>query len=196
MIVSDAFITELGDKLGREVKRTSKELPNGRCREGITVDMGVKISPVFYTDTMSDETTVDDVARFFEQIATEVMRHSELIEGISKETVLANLMPCVVKTEGNENFLGRLYHRQFDDMSVFYKHVLKADDDGMETISVTLDLLDSLGITEAEITEASLSYVGEHFKCRNLGEVIASFMGCDASDFALECEGVIMLSNE
>lgn len=196
MIVTDAFIMELGDKLGCEVRRTVKELPNGGCREGITIDVGVKISPIVYTDNMSEDTTVEDVARVFEQIKDKCIKHAELVEGINKESVLSNLMPCVVKTEGNEKFLDRLYNRQFDDMSVFYKYVLKADDEGMETISVTPDMLDTMGISDAELTEASLSYVGKHFKCRNLGEVIASFLGCDASDFALESEGVYMLSNE
>lgn len=196
MIVTDAFMEELGDKLGYEVRRTTKELPNGGCREGITVDMGVKISPIFYTDNMSDDTTVDDVVRLFQQIKDECEKHADLVGDMSKETVLANLMPCVVKTEGNENYLGRLYHRQFDDMSVFYKYVLKADEEGVETISITPDLLDTLGISEAELTEASLTYVGNHFKCRNLAEVIASFLGCDPSEMAIEAEGLFMLSNE
>lgn len=63
------------------------------------------------------------------------------------------IMMCVVNTDKNEDMLKNLPHRNILDFSVMYRIVMNASDTGLDTVAVTHEMAELLGVTEKELFE-------------------------------------------
>ena len=65
------------------------------------------------------------------------------------------IIMCVINTEKNEEMLKKLPHRNILDFSVMYRIVMNAGETGLDTVVVTHEMADLLGVTEKELFEAA-----------------------------------------
>lgn len=75
---------------------------------------------------------------------------------IDKISETGNLIPVLINTKANENFISELVHRQWLDLTIVYQLSLKRDETSAMTIFVTNGILKHINLSENDLYEKAM----------------------------------------
>ena len=103
----------------------------------------------------------------------------------------------LINTDSNKDLLESGPHREFHDMSIIYRLLYNRSEDGVESIRITNDLMDSWGVDEERLFELASENTKELFKPRiqTMNEVMMGFFGGEMEDMDPEMMDDLFESN-
>lgn len=119
---------------------------------------GMNISPTIYVNHMyEDYVTTENLNATLERAAEGFMKAMEQKESINvneltnAECAKDKIVFQLINTEQNKEMLANMPHREFKDLSVIYRMVVKIDGEGIASTPVHNGLADTLGFTEEQL---------------------------------------------
>lgn len=187
---------------GSNIVLSSTLKNNGTLKNAIIVAKpGEKVSPCIYLDpyyNMLSDVATEDIMNFIAKSRVENEVNCRNIEEKSPElfdhrllewdTVKDRILPRVVNTERNQEYLSEHPSREKVDLSMNYRLLVSTDNGGTSTIGVTYDLMEHWGVTEEELFHAA--QVNEHnifpTMVKPIGDMIKGF----GAELPAECQGM------
>lgn len=85
-----------------------------------------------------------------------------------------NIVFQLVNTEQNKEMLAGVPHRDFQDLSIIYRWVIKMDDDGIQSTLIQNSLAEQLGVNEEQLFKMAAENTRRIFppRIRSMNEVI------------------------
>lgn len=120
-----------------------------------------KASPTLYIENMYehylknqnfDETmkqAASDLVSMYRALSAEL---GEISLNYAEEKIIMTL----INTEQNREFLQQVPHREFEDLSIVYRHVLSIGKDGVHSIMINNHYADKIGMTEEQLHDAAV----------------------------------------
>lgn len=132
-----------------------------RTLDGLSIktnEPGMHISPTIYVDHMyEDYVTTENLNATLERAAEGFIKAMEQKESINvneltnAECAKDKIVFQLINTEQNKEMLANMPHREFKDLSVIYRMVVKIDGEGIASTPVHNGLADTLGFTEEQL---------------------------------------------
>ena len=132
-----------------------------RTLDGLSIrvnEQGMNISPTIYVNHMyEDYVTTENLNATLERAAEGFMKAMEQKECINvneltnAECAKDKIVFQLINTEQNKEMLANMPHREFKDLSVIYRMVVKIDGEGIASTPVHNGLADTLGFTEEQL---------------------------------------------
>ena len=132
-----------------------------RTLDGLSIrgnEPGMNISPTIYVNHMyEDYVTTENLNATLERAAEGFMKAMEQKESINvneltnAECAKDKIVFQLINTEQNKEMLANMPHREFKDLSVIYRMVVKIDGEGIASTPVHNGLADTLGFTEEQL---------------------------------------------
>ena len=132
-----------------------------RTLDGLSIrgsEPGMNISPTIYVNHMyEDYVTTENLNATLERAAEGFMKAMEQKESINvneltnAECAKDKIVFQLINTEQNKEMLANMPHREFKDLSVIYRMVVKIDREGIASTPVHNGLADTLGFTEEQL---------------------------------------------
>lgn len=132
-----------------------------RTLDGLSIrvnEQGMNISPTIYVNHMyEDYVTTENLNATLERAAEGFMKAMEQKESINvneltnAECAKDKIVFQLINTEQNKEMLANMPHREFKDLSVIYRMVVKIDGEGIASTPVHNGLVDTLGFTEEQL---------------------------------------------
>ena len=126
---------------------------------------------------------VDDLADTV-QMSYKQLEAGEVKKDPLSEMDAKNVFLELINTESNRSLLENVPHREFNDMSVIYRVLYDKSDDGIQSIIVTHDLAEMMGLSEDELFERASVQTQELFpvKIAPMSQILMEFMGSAGMD--------------
>ena len=130
--------------------------------DGLTmVGDGVKISPTIYINNMYDSylKTEDLQGELVKaaNIMNEAMKDApDMLPSVDLEKAKDNIVFQLINTEQNKQMLADAPNRQFQDLSIVYRWVMKVDETGVQSAVVRNSLAKQIGLSEEELFKAAV----------------------------------------
>lgn len=120
-----------------------------------------KASPTLYIENMyADYVKNWDFAETMKQAASDmVSMYRAMSAELSKITLDyagAKIIMTLINTEQNKEFLKQVPHREFEDLSIVYRHVLSIGKDGVHSIIINNHYADKIDMTEDQLHDAAV----------------------------------------
>ena len=132
-----------------------------RTLDGLSIrgsEPGMNISPTIYVNHMyEDYVTTENLNATLERAAEGFMKAMEQKESINvneltnAECAKDKIVFQLINTEQNKEMLANMPHREFKDLSVIYRMVVKIDGEGIASTPVHNGLAETLGFTEEQM---------------------------------------------
>lgn len=129
--------------------------------DGLSVrvsEEGANISPTIYINHMyEDYLSCDDLSATLMRAADGYMRAMENAQNINVDEIIHGdgakdkVVFQLVNTEQNKEMLADMPHREFKDLSVIYRMVVKIDGEGIASTPIHHGLAEKLGFTEEQM---------------------------------------------
>lgn len=133
-----------------------------RQMDGLTLcRKGSNVSPTLYINCMYEEYLQSgDYERVMTNIAKAYVNAVEAIPqigvpDITTDAARNNIVFQLVNTRQNEGLLVGVPHREFLDLSIIYKWIIKVDSNGIQATIISNGLAEKLGLTEEQLFELS-----------------------------------------
>ena len=156
-VVKEKFLDYMPEKYkGMEVVISPMEKVN-ETLDGLSLrEEGKHISPTIYVNDMYRKYQNNEDLEQTIRGACEVMeRGFREIPPISVDSICKDAKEKIVfeliNTTQNESYLKQLPHREFQDLSIVYKVMIKEDENGIHSTKVTNSLAERLGMSEADL---------------------------------------------
>jgi hypothetical protein len=165
-----------------------------------------KASPVIYADEMIEEIISGDVKP--REAADKLIRTYEAekdmapqinVENLAtKEHVLENVVFFVTNEERNSSKKEELPHRDFLDLTAFYRVMINDEENGMAmSYLVKNQHIESIGISEQELYEAAMKNADkEEYSAKSLHEMYAEMLGIPVEAIPLNPIPMYVISNK
>ncbi len=147
---------------GMEVRVASVNKVN-KILDGISLlDSNAKInmSPTLYINDMYDHYLNCENLQRVLQDAAECMdrafREAPQVGNLEYESAKDNIVFQVINTMQNEDMLRDMPHREFQDLSIIYRWVIKVDDTGIQSSVVRNGMAEQLGMTEEQLYKCAV----------------------------------------
>lgn len=117
------------------------------------------MSPLIYLDDMYEEyLEMKDFYPILMRIAVMLESNTRMIDLNEMRERLINetdkIVPCLINTELNQEFLKAAPHRQYHDMSIIYRFCwMRNGQPQYESVAITNQILAEIGMSEAELYE-------------------------------------------
>ena len=132
-----------------------------RTLDGLSIrvnELGMNISPTIYVNHMyEDYVTTENLNATLERAAEGFMKAMEQKESINvneltnAECAKDKIVFQLINTEQNKEMLANMPHREFKDLSVIYRMVVKIDGEGIASTPIHHGLAETLGFTEEQL---------------------------------------------
>ena len=132
-----------------------------RTLDGLSIrvnELGMNISPTIYVNHMyEDYVTTENLNATLERAAEGFIKAMEQKESINvneltnAECAKDKIVFQLINTEQNKEMLANMPHREFKDLSVIYRMVVKIDGEGIASTPVHNGLAETLGFTEEQM---------------------------------------------
>lgn len=114
------------------------------------------ISPTMYINDMYENYNISgDFHEVLKNTADRMLNAFELISSekpsVDYSTMSENIVFCLVNTEQNKELLKTVPHREFLDLSVIYRWIIKIDDKGIQSAIITNKIVEINGLTEGQL---------------------------------------------
>lgn len=178
-------INELGKLYGEDNIKVQRIEKNNTTLEGVTVVIGT-VCPTIYPESLYERMMLEgrDIGEVLSEVTDTV---SEAIKKLpvsvdntdfftNPDYIRANVIPQIVGTEENEEFLSELVSTPLlDDMAVIYRIIVsKAPTGEIATTLATKGLLKSSGLSVEELHEAALTNAGKESLVIPLGSFLSN----------------------
>lgn len=148
--------------------------------DGLTlIGDGVKISPTIYINNMYDSylKTEDLQGELVKaaNVMNEAMKDApDILPSVDMEKAKDNIVFQLINTEQNKLLLADAPNRQFQDLSIVYRWVMKVEDAGIQSAVIRNPLAKQLGFSEEELFKLAVENTRRIFPptVKNMNEVI------------------------
>ena len=203
----EEFVTQVKENIlsylpeeyaGAKVQTSTTNRVNGESTSLTVVPEGIadSIVPTIRLEGMYQRINDGDkMSEVMEMLSKTILQaYSELDRMEPKENIVEsfsdkNIFLQLINTESNKEMLNNMPHRQFNDMSVIYRVLVKKDEDGMQSVMINDELAAQMGLSE-EIFEP---------KIQKMSEVLAGFMGVDEDmleELEMDTPALYIVSND
>ena len=140
-----------------------------------------------YKNGMSMDEVMNQMSGCFKD-AFESMDTLPFIDDPISEMKKENVYMQLINTKSNETLLENVPHREFHDMSIIYRVLMAKDDDGIQSVMITDDLAENLGLSEEELFELASVQTKELFPPRidTMANVMMGFFNDSSVDMSDE----------
>lgn len=118
------------------------------------------IVPTMYINPMYEEyKKTEDLQRVLQQAAKEMestIKYALSLEELDFKAAKNNIVLQLVNTEQNKEMLMKIPHREFQDLSIIYRWIVKIDEDGIQSSIISNSLAEDLGLTEEQMYKLAL----------------------------------------
>ncbi len=129
-----------------------------RVLDGISLIDNTKIktaSPTLYINDMYDQYLDCENLQMVLEHAADCMdrafQEAPKVENLEFENAKDNIVFQVINTMQNEDMLKSMPHREFQDLSIIYRWVVKMDERGIQSSVICNSLAEQLGMTEEQL---------------------------------------------
>ncbi len=147
---------------GMEVRVASVNKVN-KILDGISLldsNAQMNMSPTLYINDMYDhylncenlQKVLQDAAECMDRAFREVSK----VGNIDYENAKDNIVFQVINTMQNEDMLKNMPHREFQDLSIIYRWIIKVDDTGIQSSVVRNGMAEQLGMTEEQLYKCAV----------------------------------------
>ena len=116
---------------------------------------GTHVSPAIYINDMYDHYKLcNDLKEAIKSGADRMVKAFSICPDIPKielSEAKDNIVFQLVNTEQNRDMLADIPHREYQDLSVIYRWVVKIEDEGVQSIMLKNSLAEQLGLTEEQL---------------------------------------------
>lgn len=112
----------------------------------------------FYKMYQQGESLDDVIRNAAETIAEGYQKIPEMMksENMDIDRLKERVVATLVNTVQNEEYLKKIPHREFLDLSIVYRCVISADENGMGSAVITNDMASNMGMNEEELYAAAM----------------------------------------
>lgn len=126
-----------------------------------TGDENYHTSPTIYINDMYDHyQKTNDLQEVLETAASKIehaMKEApDVVPAINFDTAKENIVFQLVNTEQNKEMLRDIPNRSFQDLSVIYRWIVKADEDGIQSTVIHNSLAEKLGLSEEQMLKLAV----------------------------------------
>lgn len=137
----------------------------------------MNICPTFYINEMYDNyKRTCEVECILKDVADCMVRaiKAPAIEGIDYTNIRENIVFQLVNTEWNRKMLSDIPHRQFLDLSIIYRWIIKNDENGIHSTIIKNNLMANLGLIEEDLYRLAMENTKSIFppKVKKIGDVL------------------------
>ena len=157
-VVADTFKDYLPEQYRNMDLRVESINKVNRMLDGITlISAGAdkNISPTVYINDMYDHYKLcNDLKEAIKSGADRMVKAFSICPDIPKielSEAKDNIVFQLVNTEQNRDMLADIPHREYQDLSVIYRWVVKIEDEGVQSIMLKNSLAEQLGLTEEQL---------------------------------------------
>ena len=162
--VTEEFMSYMPEKYKDMELRVDKVHKTNRILDGMHIvdDPAGKhqVSPTIYINDMYDKymQCADFEAVMNECVEAMVAAYGEInkVGPIDLESAKDNIVFQLINTEQNKELLEMIPNRQYLDLSIIYRLLVKMDEDGMQSAVITNKLAEHLGFTEEQLMKLAV----------------------------------------
>ena len=156
-VVAEKFIDYLPEQykdMGLNIHSVDKV---NMTMDGLTlVGDEVRISPTIYINDMYEDYKKSDDLQEVLVMASKRMDQAmrgaqDIAPSIDLENAKDNLVFQLVNTEQNKQLLSDVPNREFQDLSIIYRWVVKVDEEGIQSTVIHNSLAEQIGLSEEEM---------------------------------------------
>lgn len=179
-VVAEKFMDYLPEEYkGMHLEVRPVEKVN-KMMDGLTLTGdGVRISPTMYINNMYDSyLQTEDLQGVLVSAAKtmdEAMKDApDILPAVDMGNAKDNIVFQLVNTEQNKEMLAGAPNRQFQDLSIMYRWVIKVEDAGVQSTVIRNELAEQLGFTEEQLFKLAVENTRRIFPptLKNMNEVI------------------------
>lgn len=179
-VVAEKFMDYLPEEYkGMHLEVRPVEKVN-KMMDGLTLTGdGVRISPTMYINNMYDSyLQTEDLQEVLVSAAKtmdEAMKDApDILPAVDMGNAKDNIVFQLVNTEQNKEMLAGAPNRQFQDLSIMYRWVIKVEDAGVQSTVIRNELAEQLGFTEEQLFKLAVENTRRIFPptLKNMNEVI------------------------
>lgn len=179
-VVAEKFMDYLPEEYkGMRLEVRPVEKVN-KMMDGLTLTGdGVRISPTMYINNMYDSyLQTEDLQEVLVSAAKtmdEAMKDApDILPAVDMGNAKDNIVFQLVNTEQNKEMLAGAPNRQFQDLSIMYRWVIKVEDAGVQSTVIRNELAEQLGFTEEQLFKLAVENTRRIFPptLKNMNEVI------------------------
>lgn len=205
--VKDAVLVKIKDEdnsLDAAISEVMKS--NGVVYHGLTFRGNDSVQPVIYLDDFfakySDgidfDEIVDTVANMY--FLSRKNKDFDISVLASFEAAKEHITVAVMNTELNERLLEEIPHRNFEDLSLYYRVEFEfSDSTGIGSVKISNSLMNTWKVSEEEIHGAAIANTLDKYGavCRDMFDVIHDIMSDEnCIDEEMQNTGMFVLSND
>lgn len=82
------------------------------------------------------------------------------------------IMPCALNTEANRDFLNTIVSREVLDLSLYYRLIVRENEENMSSVIIDDNMMKEAGITEEQLFQRAKEYVFSHMDIRCVSEIL------------------------
>lgn len=202
----------MGDRFDISLHEVTKN--NGSVFTGLTIrKMDENIAPTVYLEGYEDQYSKQEktIKEIGEDITTVYRKNCgeksgftvEELSNVFKdgEKLLDGILPKVVNTERNKEYLQNVPHVDFLDLSVVFVYMISTTYNGSGTASFTVTNVhaENLGIKPEQMYEHALENMKrDGYKIRRMEDVLTGFIGGETTDSVIPdgCPRMLVITNE
>lgn len=124
-------------------------------------------------------------------------RCNDIIGSDYKELIRkGDIIPVAVNTEANQKLLVSVPHREAMDLSIVYRVVVTADDNGITTFLLSNDMVHAAGVTEDDLYARALQYAVENIRVESIESRISDILGIEEPFEFPSDKAMLIISNK
>ena len=188
-VVIDKFKDYLPDEFSDMKIETSEVRKVNRTLDAINIignSKGSSVVPTIYINDMYDmyqkTNDIDKVlSKFGKEYSDRYNEKTGLDDLVNTTDIKEHVIFQLVNTEQNKEMLANMPHREFKDLSIIYKVVLKMTDEGLYSTTVTNKYAEHEGITEPDLFKCAAKNTKELFPpvIKSMADVIREIFSKD-----------------
>lgn len=180
-VVKDSFKDYLPEQYKDMELRVCSVNKVNRMMDGINLIGGSEVknvSPTIYINDMYDHyKACNDLKEAIQAEADRMVNAFKMCPEaprIDFAEAKDNIVFQLVNTEQNKEMLAGVPHRDFQDLSIIYRWVIKMDDDGIQSTLIQNSLAEQLGVNEEQLFKMAAENTRRIFppRIRSMNEVI------------------------
>lgn len=180
-VVKDSFKDYLPEQYKDMELRVCSVNKVNRMMDGINLIGGSEVknvSPTIYINDMYDHyKACNDLKEAIQAGADRMVNAFKMCPEaprIDFAEAKDNIVFQLVNTEQNKEMLAGVPHRDFQDLSIIYRWVIKMDDDGIQSTLIQNSLAEQLGVNEEQLFKMAAENTRRIFppRIRSMNEVI------------------------
>ncbi len=151
-----------------------------QVKDGLTVQLPESnVAPTIYLNDLYAEYKETEnlqgimvkTAKMFDEA---ISRTGEINTDISAENMKEKIVFQLINTEQNKEMLAGMPHREFQDLSIIYRAVMKVEKEGIQSVMITNPIAASMGLTEEQMFKLAAENTRNIFppRVRSMNEIM------------------------